>query len=79
MTWYLKVQELDQERTFTLIDSFDEAELDKLSRSLAEARGDDVVRIPARMIDQLREAPMFVRPGRWIEWQFFHHDPDMVE
>jgi hypothetical protein len=77
MGWFLKLYKQDgSDKVFTLIDGVD---VDDLQTQLAEAEPATVVRVPSRMNDQMREAPVFVRPDRWDAWQFFHHDAETIE
>ncbi|WP_312811120.1 hypothetical protein [Corynebacterium variabile] len=77
MGWFLSLYKQDgSDHVFTLIDGVD---LDDLQTQLSEAGPTSVVRVPARMNDQMREAPVFVRPDRWDAWRLFHHDAETIE
>lgn len=77
MAWFFKL--LADNNASTVVTLADGADLEDLQRQLSEAAPDSVVRIPARMNDQMRESPLYVRPSRWAAWQFFHHDAEQVE
>lgn len=77
MAWFMTLyKHSGAEKVFTLVDG---ANIDDLESQFAAASGDDIVRVPARMNDQMREAPLFVRPIRWDAWRFFHHDGEQLE
>lgn len=77
MANYLKLMSAGREdRIFALHDAADPAEDERL---LVEADPDDVVRVPARMNDQIRETALYLRTGRWDAWQVVSHDPEQPE
>lgn len=77
MGWFLSLYKQDgSDKVFTLIDGTD---VEELQTQFSEAGPTSVVRVPVRMNDQMREAPVFVRPDRWDAWQFFHHDAEIIE
>lgn len=77
MAWFVNFwDEKGVKATFALTHS---PNVEELQQQLVDAKPGDVVRLPARMNDQLRESPLFVRPDKWALWQFFHHDSEIVE
>lgn len=77
MAWFLKLYKEDAtDIVFSMVDSVD---VEELQQQLVNAQPGEVVHIPARMSDQMRESPLFVRPDRWSAWQFFHHDAETIE
>lgn len=77
MPWFINLVWKDGlVRTKALSDGVD---VDALQAEMFEASGEAVVRLPTRMNDQIRESPTYLRPGHLVEWQFFHHDDEVVE
>lgn len=77
MAWFLNLWNEDGSKTTCSL--IDRVNVEELQQQLSDAGPGAVIRIPARMADQIRESPLFIRPDKWAAWQFFHHDSEVIE
>lgn len=77
MTWFLQMHGPPVDKLTTAL--LEGVDIDELSQQLCDAQDGEYVRIPARMDDQLREAPLYLRVRDWPGFRLFHHDPEVVE